>query len=266
MAPPNGQLVMSISTMEVDDGGAELKSLHPDQNGIFRNIPMMVLGETSRNGEYYDPRSAQEAMTNEKTRFAANIKDGNQEGEWGHPFEKDNLRRIVYIDRTRVSHFISGIRFHQTQNGKTIVYGDVGPTGPFGQYLKESFEDPNRNTSFSIRALSQKLGKNKKAVKIMVTFDAVDGPGFKEASKRYADQAAIEDLSVEDVMDALQDKSELFVTESISDQEIHDLLGTSGVKIHNRYFSAYDERTGSLIKPDSNVHRASAVHEIMRGI
>lgn len=268
MQNTNNNLSLSICTMQsMEDGGA-LRAVTPDETGIYRNVPVMVLGEYSRNGDWYDPEAAKKAMTNPKTRFACNIHDGNQEGEWGHPFDKDNLKRMVYIDRTRTSHFISGLRFKPTDKGRIVVYADIGPFKPYGDCLKESFENPNRNTSFSLRALSQKINNDphKRAIRIMVTFDAVDGPGFRQASKRYIDSST-EDFSINEFMEAMNSEANLFSTESITDQEIQDIFQTGKVKIHRQHFDSFDPATGTLHRNTSNNRKnVSAIHEIMRGI
>ena len=50
------------------------------------------------------------------------------------------------------------------------------------KYSKNSFKDPKRNTCFSLRSLTGDPiplpdGNTKKKMKLLITFDAVDGPG-----------------------------------------------------------------------------------------
>lgn len=260
-----GNVQVSVATIQVAEDGAALRGVSPDQSGLYRDFPLCVLGKKSRNGESYDPKSAQEAMTSSRSRFALNVKEGNQEGEFGHPFaDKKDLRRMVYIDRTRVSHYIRGVKFRQTSEGNVVVYGDIGVTGPYGESLKDTLEDPNRNTAFSLRALTQKMQDGTRCVKVMVTFDAVDGPGFEEASKRY--MGAQEDISVEQLMDD-DIKDQLFSTEDITDQEILDIFQTSQVRVFNRDYTEFDPENGTLSQPGQNGDRKiSARHAVMRGI
>ena len=114
-------------------------------------------------------------------------------GEWGHPLLTGGncLERLLHIERTRVSHFFTRV-YGKEENGLIIIYGDVKPFGPFKQCLIDSFEDPTRNTSFSLRSAAKPIGQSadgivQKRMIALVTFDAVDGPGFLMASKRFRD-------------------------------------------------------------------------------
>lgn len=185
-------VLFSISTqMEMD--GRQLKALKPNKDGIYEGIPLTVLGMNSRNKVNYDRESVKKCLTDMEQRFAANVSTGDLEGEWGHPLlTGDNvLERLMYIDRTKVSHFFTKIYGKDMGDGLVMVYGDVKPFGPYGQYLKDSFEDPTRNTSFSLRSAAAKTGVvngiTQKKMLSLVTFDAVDGPGFLKASKRFQD-------------------------------------------------------------------------------
>lgn len=190
-----GNVVFSISTeMEMD--GRQLKAVKPNKDGIYTGIPLTVIGCDSRNNVNYEKESVISCVTDASSRFCANIKTGDMEGEWGHPFlSGDNcLERLLHIERTRVSHFFTKV-YGKEENGLIIIYGDVKPFGPYKQSLIDSFEDPTRNTSFSLRSAAKVIGKSpsgvvQKRMLALVTFDAVDGPGFLMASKRYRDPAA----------------------------------------------------------------------------
>ena len=132
-------------------------------------------------------------MSDAQSRFCANVKTGDMEGEWGHPLlTKENcLERLLHIERKNVSHFFTRV-YGKEENGLIIIYGDVKPFGPYKQCLIDSFEDPTRNTSFSLRSAAKPIGTSadgivQKKMIALVTFDAVDGPGFLMASKRYRD-------------------------------------------------------------------------------
>lgn len=264
-------ILMTVQTLQIDDDGAALRSIDPNpKDGLYHNIPLMILDKASRNGAVYLKEPAIRAMTDATTRFGINIREGNQEGEWGHPFaKKTDLERMVYIERKNVSHFIRALRFKQV-GSHTVVFGDIGPTGPYGQFLKENFADPNRNVAFSLRAITVPTGPDgtQREIRLMVTFDAVDGPGFAIASKRHMTGAADTEslISTRDIL-SLQHREQLFATESIEDQAILDLFQTSGVKIIRQDFDCFDPRTRSLgntNRPDDR--RVSAVHEMMRGV
>lgn len=187
-------VVFSISTEMVMDG-RELKSVKPNKDGIYTGIPLTVIGCNSRNNVNYEKESVIKCLTDPNSRFCANVKTGDMEGEWGHPLleGKDCLDRLLYIDRKCVSHCFTKV-YGKEQDGMIIIYGDVKPFGPYKQSLIDSFEDPTRNTSFSLRSAAVKIGQTpdgivQKRMLSLVTFDAVDGPGFLMASKRYRDAA-----------------------------------------------------------------------------
>ena len=184
-------VVFSISTqMEME--GRQLKAIKPNKDGVYTGIPLTLIGCNSRNNCSYTKDSVLKCITDAQSRFAANVGTGDMEGEWGHPLLEGNcLNRLLYIDRTRVSHFFTRVYGKDMGDGVIIIYGDVKPFGPYGKYLKESFEDPTRNTSFSLRSAAQNCGEKngivQKRMLSLVTFDAVDGPGFLKASKRFRD-------------------------------------------------------------------------------
>jgi hypothetical protein len=267
----NQPLLMTVQTIQVDDDGAALRSIDPDpKDGLYHDIPLMILDKASRNGAVYDKESAIKAMTDANTRFGINVREGNQEGEWGHPFaSKNDLERMVFVDRKNVSHYIRAIRFKDV-GGHTVVFGDVGHTGPYGQYLVENFADPNRNVSFSLRAITVPVGPGgtRRQIRIMVTFDAVDGPGFAIASKRHMTNLADTEslIGMNDLL-GISHKEHLFATEAIEDQQILDMFQTSGVRVVRQEFDCYDPRTrslGNMMSPDDR--RVSAVHEMLRRV
>ncbi|MBO7626003.1 MAG: hypothetical protein J6S93_00420 [Paludibacteraceae bacterium] len=187
-------VVFSIST-DLEFRGRQLKAIKPDANGVYKGIPLTVIGINSRNNVCYDKNSVIDCLTNENSRFVMNLRSGDLEGEWGHPLldpdPKKMLSRLLYLDRTKVSHHFTKVYAKDTGNGSLIVYGDVKPSGPYGKDLKANFEDATRNASFSLRAatIPTKTENNViyKRMLAMFTFDAVDGPGYVEASKRFQD-------------------------------------------------------------------------------
>lgn len=188
-----GKIVFSIETqMEMD--GRQLKAIKPNKDGVYTGIPLAVVGMASRNGVNYERESVLQCLTDMKQKFASSIATGDLEGEWCHPFlhGEKSIERLLRIERTLVSHCFTKI-YGVEDGGVLLIYGDVKPFGPYGKYLKESFEDPARNTSFSLRSACVKTGVKdgitQKRMLAMVTFDAVDGPGFLQCSKRFRDPA-----------------------------------------------------------------------------
>ena len=190
----NNNLIFSIQTLETDVGGS-LKGLKPNKDGVYCGVPVAVIGLESRNKSMYDPASFVNAMTSTQGRFYKALREGHLEGEWGHPLQQSNknefINRVMQIDRKNVSHHFTHVWTQDSRDGSHIVvYADIKPSGPMGQYLTESFQDPTRNTAFSLRSLTadgSRLpnGATSKRVISLVTFDAVDCPGYEQASKRF---------------------------------------------------------------------------------
>lgn len=266
-------LVFSVQTLKTDSGGS-LKCVKPNSDGVYCNVPVAVVGLPSRNRAVYDMQSTLAAMSDPSTRFYKNLAEGNLEGEWGHPrlppimTKQDKMNavmRTIQIDRTMVSHYFTRIRTEQSRDGQyVIVYADVVPFGPFGKFLEESFADSKRNTCFSLRSLTSDPtpmpdGNVMKKMKLLVTFDAVDGPGFEMAGKRY--MTSNESFSIEDeqliqasVQEVIQfpDFAKVVGYESITSQELLDLFETDKVCIEREFTieGVFDPDKNTIITPD----------------
>lgn len=252
----SGKVIFEVAT-ELEMNGRQLKSLKPDKNGVYKGIPLTVIGAKSRNNVYYDPKSVIQCMTDPASRFVMNLKSGDLEGEWGHPLldPKDPqkiINRLLYLDRKNVSHHFTKVYAEDIGNGKYIVYGDVKPSGPYGKTLEENFQDPTRNVSFSLRSATtitgQREGVTYKKMLVLFTFDAVDGPGYAEACKRYQDpsvesfsanvsmEGACVDCSVtkQDFLSALESFKLSGHESKIVDQRILDAFGCDEVVVKDK--------------------------------
>lgn len=237
--------------------GYTLRGMKPDKDGVYRGIPLAVIGKPSRNRRYYLPDSFHRCLTDPNSAFVLKMKAG-LEGEWCHPLltsDKD-LPRLLYIDRTRVSHYFKEIYPRQTKDGKyTMVVGDVVPSGPYGQFLKESLEDGKRNTAFSLRSWVDEVGNTggvaQLDMKMLVTFDAVDVGGYAEASKIMATESLIPvDINRPEIMAAFKN---CMAVETITNQEVLDFLQTNELKlIHNQRFLV--KQQGHLLQSQDGVH------------
>lgn len=240
-------IVFSISTqMEME--GRQLKAVKPNKDGVYTGIPLTVIGCDSRNKTNYERESVLRCITDVESRFAANVSTGDMEGEWGHPFlSGQSLDRLMHIERTRVSHYFTRVYGKDMGNGVIMIYGDVKPFGPYGQYLKESFEDSSRNTSFSLRSAAKVIGnKNgitQKQMIALVTFDAVDGPGFLKASKRFRDpDIATESWNghlTEDIANAYNVDIEVTKPEFLKSQESLKMAGEESIITDQRILDAF---------------------------
>lgn len=250
------KVIFEVAT-ELEMNGRQLKALKPDKDGIYKGIPLTVIGQKSRNNVYYDPQSVIQCMTDPNSRFVMNLKSGDLEGEWGHPLlsSKDPneiVGRLLYLDRKCVSHHFTRVYAEDIGGGKYIVYGDVKPSGPYGKTLSENFQDPTRNVSFSLRSATtvtgQRDGITFKKMLVLFTFDAVDGPGYAEACKRYQhagvegletsfgdDGACVEySASKKDFLSALESFKLAGHESKIVDQRILDVFGCDEVVVKDR--------------------------------
>lgn len=274
-------LIFSVQTM-INMNGAELRSVTPDSDGVYRAMPLSVIGQPSRNGVLYTPTSLVDAMANENSRFYKNLSEGNLEGEWGHPTTvtiergpngqptvkgksaiQTAVARTLTIDRTRTSHYFTRVYTEKTRDGAyVIVYGDVVPCGAYGKYLTESLLDPKRNTAFSLRSITgapkkHPAGYVEKSVLALVTYDAVDGPGYERASKRYMVQPETvvsnegltyidEEQFTVNINDMVgnDNLNSVVGVESVQCQEVLDILRTNtlivdtGINLVGRYDSS----------------------------
>ena len=262
-------LTFSVQTLHTMQGGT-LKSVKPDKDGVYRRVPIAVIGLPSRNNALYEPTSFVNAITDSRTRFFKNLTEGNLEGEWGHPIigtdKKDAVSRTLHIDRAKVSHYFTRVWTEPVDEGNyTLVFADVVPCGPFGPYLKESFEDVKRNTSFSLRSLTAEPrqlpnGVLSKSIVALVTFDAVDGPGFEAASKRFmsSEDLGLELVDEESISIPMSEVMQFpdFETavgfEAVKCQEILDIFEAETVVIaaEKQIRGILDKETGTLQTQD----------------
>lgn len=215
------------------------KALTPDKDGVYRGLPLMVLGKVSDNNKEYEINSMVSAISDPSSLFYRKLVAGQLEGEWWHPLTGDDdaaLARIIKIERNNVSHHIHRVYTGKaTEQGHVIVYGDIEPSGPYGKHLEASLQNPRINTAFSLRSLVSSLGEEngvlKQKVIVLVTIDAVDAPGYPEASKVHLGSAQ-EGVSYE--VD-LKKHGEMLVNEfgleHITDPQICDLLEQDKVTI-----------------------------------
>jgi hypothetical protein len=273
MAP---NLTFDVTTFSATMG--RQKKFTPDAKGTYKDVPIAVIGMTSRNMAEYDPESMVQAHTSGSSRFHLALTEGHAEGEWGHPFineddERKILRRMGYIDRARVSHFFSRCYTKPTaDNQYHVVYSDINPFGPFGEYLIQSFENNLRNTAFSLRSLCKILGRTpmgaiQKYVTQLITYDAVDLPGYKEASTWFGGSST-ESLCTTDCSIALNLEQEvqrqsighILAIESITHQQILDIFECDKVEIYGKS-STLLAQSGCLTTPEGNRSIFHTIHK-----
>lgn len=128
------------------------------------------------------------------------IREGYLKSEYGHPKRPpgmsytDFVRRNLAIEETLVCGSWKSVELdfdycknvsHLPNNG-IIVKGLIKPSGPYGKYLEESLTNPNENTAFSIRSITNDKvigGIKHKFIRHITTWDFVTTPGVRVANK-----------------------------------------------------------------------------------
>jgi len=183
--------------------GGRVGRVRPDENGVYKGLPMMVLGEVTQQKTFYEPESITDQMTNPESRFNKVFRQQKLFGEYGHPTfygltNDEVIQRLVTVDENNVSHLFTGLYTDQpSSNGTVVVRADIKPTGPKGAYLKESLDDPLMNTAFSLRAYvstdMKPNGLKYRRVRQLTTFDTVGASGYANTDK--ANAIALESFS-----------------------------------------------------------------------
>ena len=243
------------------------KALKPNKDGVYENVPVMVLGKVSRNNKDYELNSMVAALTSPNSVFFKKLKMGQLQGEYGHPqiYSENELGRIAVVDPTKVSHAIHAVRTGETtEKGYTLVLADIEPCGPYGKYLEESFQNPRMNTAFSLRSLVSKIGQVgsviKQRVTALITIDAVDAPGYAEASKVRIPSMEGFSMDIEHPEQHLPELALACGCESIDDQQLLDILEVDKVSIMKTINGIVDNK-GALITDNG---KKSIFHEVWR--
>ena len=212
------------------------KAMHANDQGYFEDVPLLVLGKPSRNGKVYTVESMTRALTDSSSYFVKHLRASSLYGQYGHPVVKSeaDLADIANIDMTKVSHQIGKVYTKEapTEQGHQVVYGWIKPFGPYGQYLKQSFEDATQNTCFSLRSLVEKVGNDAngniiQTVTCLVTIDAVPLGGYAQAAKVY-------DPSIEAITIPIKQQetvSRMVSQELLNDHQLEDILGADKVSV-----------------------------------
>lgn len=217
--------------------GRKLGMIRPDEHGYY-TVPMAVFGTVTDNRTYYEVEEFVHHITSPDSSFNKLLTDGKLMGELGHPMiallpEDKQLIRLMLIDEKQVSHNIGKLwTGEKLETGGKIVYGKVKPTGPNGDYLKQSLDDPCLNTSFSLRSIAQSRQENGitiRKIRQLITFDYVNGGGYQEAAKRYS--PGVESSRIDIPLDAKLIRETAAAMETVNNTELNELFGATEVTI-----------------------------------
>lgn len=171
--------------------------LRCDPDGYY-DVILGALDYWNSAGAFYAFAPAKK-LFEESSALQRRVAKGVLRGEMGHPrrlpgmSDRQYLMRILEIDEKCVSHHIKEVTIEQNKiqdkqgNQVIAIMGRVKPAGPYGDALHQSFENPNENTCFSIRSITDDVidrnGNRIKNLLEIVTWDAVNEPGLAIANK-----------------------------------------------------------------------------------
>lgn len=172
--------------------------IKPDSDGYYE----LVLGGLDVHnsvGAFYPLAPARELFDSSSS-LQRRIAAGSLRGEYGHPkrlpgmSDREFLSRIMELREDMLCcHFkevsiVPNVRDKQGQSTVAII-GKVRPSGPYGEALQKSLDNPHENVCFSIRSLTLDEyvgGRLIKTLKNIITWDYVNEPGIAIANKYCA--------------------------------------------------------------------------------
>lgn len=171
--------------------------LKPDAKGYY-TLVLGALDVFNSNGAFYPLQTAKHVFESSSS-LMRRIENGNCRGECGHPkplpgmTTRDFLQRVMTIEETNVCCHFRSVRLEtqsvKDKSGRPVVavIGEVKPSGPRGEFLKEALENEDENVCFSVRSLTNdhmsSTGVLQKNIKTIVTWDWVNEPGISVATK-----------------------------------------------------------------------------------
>ncbi len=231
--------------MIIDDG-RKLAAAKQDADGYFCDIPAIALGKVTRNNTAYEVEPTVAQLRGPDTSIYKRLTEGVLFSEYGHPFvdlsTELGLSRLLHLEPTRKSSHIRKMEVrHIDDLDLDIIFMDMKPAGPYGQYFAEQMLDPTQNCAFSLRGISKvRIDRASRVVykrlNPLVTIDTgMAGGGFKVASKRY--MPSVESLSIdgEDIdipidMEVNQSFQEIAL-EHFTNSEINELFKSKSITI-----------------------------------
>lgn len=275
MAAPQG-LHISMSCLSMTNGNG-FKAMTPDKDGVFKGVPIMILGKPTDNRTEYDPQSAIKAISGEQSLFRNKLIRGCAEGEVEHPDytglnNQEKTQRALRIDRTKISHIFTSVYTKQVGDN-VVIYADVKPFGPFGSFLQETFESSLKNVAFSIRTISRSLGRSggidKRYIMNFVTADLVSLGGYMDMGKQLLDSDVAEesfqfghseDISFisKDELETNNDMKASIGMESVTDQQLLDIFEADRIQILDRTYTGISGK--ALVSSDGR--KESIFHNV----
>lgn len=229
--------------------------LKKDEEGYYE-IVIGGLNIANSTGIIYTLDGARKLFEDSST-LQRRIKNGSLYGESGHPMKPSNMSmddyivRVLSIENNNICCHFKEIWLDDSYNfnGRGVkkdtvaIIAKLKPYGARGAALEESLNNPNINTAFSIRSLSEDFYRNGttfRTITEIVTWDWVVEPGISIANKW--DTPTLEDFKDSILTADTDDLRRLVKTSRVANENSRSML-------HN-IIATLDSR--DLIKNNSN--------------
>jgi len=162
-------------------------------DGVYR-VPLGALAAYNTSGDFYTYDDDVKKLFSDNSDLKKRVENGYMKSEYNHPDvsglgRTEMFKRILAIDVDKVCCTIVALYITPKQvNGRTeyIIDGDIVPSGPYGEILKEELDNKHLNVAFSIRALTKNVtnadGTLTKKLLHAITFDYVSQCGIPSAN------------------------------------------------------------------------------------
>lgn len=225
------------------------QNLKPDNTGYYRTI-LGAFDTCNHNGVAYPLLPSVRQLFEKGGIVRRRLDAGLCRSEFGHPkIQKmplqDALERLAFIEPTLVCAHIKSVELvnGKDEYGKPIVLtvGMVKESGPYGESMKNQFDNPEENVAFSIRSFTTTQvsgGRQARIVKDIATWDYVTEPGIKHATQFESAglESIVEDIvfNPEDLNKAIQTHHSMGLESDISSlRMVRDSLGWVKVQALN---------------------------------
>lgn len=169
--------------------------LLPDKNGYYK-VTLGAFATENRSGIYYNFNKVLEQLFKPGSSLQRRIDNGVCRGEIQHPPFLPGMTMAQYLNRLReinmlyVSMHVGKVELEEAkdEHGKPMirVTGWVRPSGTLGSQLKDSLDNREENTCFSIRTICKDTfpqGRHVRDITELVGWDQVHENGMQGSTK-----------------------------------------------------------------------------------
>ncbi len=188
-----------VANITISRSLAGNKKLTPDADGYYRVI-FGAYNVLSTRGDVHLADGLKEALEDKGNILNRRLVPGRLRSEADHPeyepgmTKEQFILRNINIDPGRVCAHIKEVRYIETDEPSgvpgvgnvVLIEGLVRPSGVMSKGLADSLANPHEDTCFSVRSITDDVfrnGRYYKKIKQIITWDWVNEPGIKYASK-----------------------------------------------------------------------------------